>query len=157
MQRLRVDVVQVLSNPLHPAFRLLADYRGISLVEAMVQRPMTEHRPVRVQHWLEPDEIAELVATYQAGATIDELAARFAVHRTTVMGHLGRSGVTRRQRGLAPEQVEEAARFYLGGWSLARVGDHFQVGAETVRRNLMSAGCTIRPRPGWPQSRGGEK
>lgn len=150
--RHRVEVVRSLSNPLHPAARLIANSRVPSLAEPIVERPTPEHRPERVQHWLEPDEVAELVATYQAGATIDELAARFSVHRTTVMAHLDRSGVARRQRGLAPEQVEEAAQLYLGGWSLVRVGDHFQVDAETVRQSLMSVGCPIRPRPGWARS-----
>ena len=93
-----------------------------------------------------------LVAMYQVGATIGELAARFGVHRTTVTAHLVRAGMDRRRRGLGPQQVEEAARLYGEGWSLARLGERFGVSDGTVLNAFRKAGVETRPRPG--RSRG---
>ena len=48
------------------------------------------HEPRQLQHRLKPDEIDQLVEARKAGATIKELAAKFEIHRTTVMEHLKR-------------------------------------------------------------------
>jgi transposase-like protein len=84
----------------------------------------------------------------QQGATIDELATTFGIHRTTVMAHLDRQGTPRRS-GTVTKNINEAIRLYETGWSLARVGKHFGVDGETVRRGLRAAGVTLRPRRGW--------
>ncbi|MCO5330117.1 MAG: hypothetical protein R2694_07985 [Ilumatobacteraceae bacterium] len=47
---------------------------------------------VRQQHRLGPQDITELVAGRERGATIEALARRFHIHRTTVMEHLRRGG-----------------------------------------------------------------
>jgi DNA-directed RNA polymerase specialized sigma24 family protein len=104
----------------------------------------------QVQHRLRDDEIDDLVAAYEGGCTVDELAEDFQVHRTTVMSNLKRRGVkTRRNHGLTPEQIEIAAELYREGWSLARVGERFHVDARTVRDTLAKFGVEIRPRRGW--------
>jgi len=65
---------------------------------------------------LQPQEVAELVAEYEAGATTHELAASFGIHRNTVSTHLEWVGVaTHTRRGLCPGDVDEAARLYQHG------------------------------------------
>jgi DNA-directed RNA polymerase specialized sigma24 family protein len=104
----------------------------------------------QVQHRLRDDEIDDLVAAYEGGCTVDELAEDFQVHRTTVMRLLKQRDVkTRRKHGLTPEQLDMAAELYREGWSLARVGERFHVDARTVRDTLAKAGVEIRPRRGW--------
>jgi uncharacterized protein (DUF433 family) len=88
--------------------------------------------------------VAELVDGYRAGATVNELAARFEIHQTTVTQHLCRKGVSMRRRGLDGPQLEYAVRLYQQGMSLARVGAHLDVHAETVRQALRARGIQMR-------------
>jgi DNA-binding transcriptional ArsR family regulator len=145
-----VEVTQALSNPCHPAASLLREWNDMKddLREPL---PRVDVRPIQVQHRLDPSRVAELVASYQDGATIDDLAERFGVHRTTVMAHLDRSGVKRRQRGIEAASLPGAIRLYEAGWSLARVGERLGVDGETVRTTLRKAGVPIRARRGYHQ------
>jgi DNA invertase Pin-like site-specific DNA recombinase len=106
-------------------------------------------RPSRqIQRHLDANTILSLVRAYAQGDTIDELASTFGIHRTTVMAHLERQGVPRRN-GAVTKNINEAIRLYEEGWSLARVGEHFGVDGETVRRALRAGGVNLRPRRGW--------
>jgi hypothetical protein len=75
------------------------------------------------------DQIEQLIADYQSGATVYELGDRFGIERRTVSNILHRHGVPMRRRSLSRAQVEDAIHLYNLGWSLARVGDH--LGATT--------------------------
>jgi transposase len=88
--------------------------------------------------------MAELIAAYQGGAGVKELAARFGVHRETVSAIIRRSGVQRNQRGLTATQISQASCLYAGGWSLARLGDEYGVDGTTVWRALTAAGVPMR-------------
>ena len=59
-----------------------------------------------------------------SGASIDALACRYEVHRTTVIHHLDRAGIARRRvfRKMTDESVALAAARYEQGASLAVVG-----------------------------------
>jgi hypothetical protein len=103
----------------------------------------------QVQRRLRGPEIKELVAGYEAGATVYELAGQFGVHRNTVSASLKRQGVGLRFRSLSSTQVAEATQFYHEGLSLLKVGERLGCGAECVRQALMKAGIEIRPRNGW--------
>jgi hypothetical protein len=52
--------------------------------------------------------VSELARQYREGATGYELADRFAIHRTTVSGHLRRAGVAMCGQGLDEQQVDHA-------------------------------------------------
>jgi len=110
------------------------------------------HRPVpslrQRQTRLTAQQVSELIARHERGARIDELAATFDVHRTTVMTHLDRADAERRS-GVIQRHLEEARRLYEAGSSLARVADHFGVDGETVRQAFKNAGISLRPRRGW--------
>jgi hypothetical protein len=64
---------------------------------------------------------AELVARYEAGATIRELAAWSGAHRQTVVRHLVRAGIESRNQGLTCEQAKVAAGLYLDGLTLVEI------------------------------------
>ena len=106
-----------------------------------------------VQRRLGPDEVVELVAAYRECARVEELAASFQINRTTVLGHVRRHGVPKRDRGaLRQSDVDRAARLYAEGRSAESVTGDLQVAASTVRHALKDAGLTLRPpgrqRPG---------
>jgi hypothetical protein len=97
---------------------------------------------------LTEEQVNELIARHERGALIDELAATFDIHRTTVMTHLDRAGAERRT-GIIQRHLEEARALYESGTSLARVASHFGVDGETVCRAFRNAGISLRPRRGW--------
>ncbi|MEC3979660.1 helix-turn-helix domain-containing protein [Amycolatopsis sp. H20-H5] len=86
----------------------------------------------------------ELIAGYQAGATVYELGDRFGIDRRTVSEILHRNEVLMRRRGLSTEQVDEAARLYEGGWSLVRIGERMAVDPTTVLNRLRECGVRTR-------------
>jgi hypothetical protein len=97
-----------------------------------------------VQHRLEPDQAAELVTAYQQGITVRELAARYLINRTTVLGHLRRQGVPKRH--LEPVADGDADRA-VQRWSVdrrcragaARRADDRAAGPQEGRRRTAAA------------------
>ncbi|MGH9044210.1 MAG: helix-turn-helix domain-containing protein, partial [Acidimicrobiales bacterium] len=79
--------------------------------------------------------MADLVAAYRRGVTVEELAASFRVSQTTVLGHVRRHGVLKRdRRALSPDDVDRAAKLYAEGLSADWIAEELKVGASTVRR-----------------------
>jgi hypothetical protein len=116
-----------------------------------VPPPADRPRPRRARQ-LDADQVQELIAGYQAGATVYELATRFGIERRTVSAILHRHGVPVRRRGLSPEQVDTAIHLYNLGWSLARVGAHLGVDHTTVLTKLRERGIPTRDTHGRPRS-----
>jgi transposase-like protein len=87
----------------------------------------------QAQRRLTPAELAMLVAEYEAGARVCELAKVYDLHRTTVARHVARAGKTRPV--MTDAQIDEAVRLYGDGWTLHNVGQH--LGVATRR----SGGC----------------
>lgn len=108
-------------------------------------RPVVRQRQVR----LDAGQVDDLVAGYEAGGTILELADQFGVVRTTVITHLDRRQIARRHlAGMSPDQVRQAAGLYQAGSSLASIGEALGFSPGTVRRYLAGAGVATRPRRG---------
>ncbi|MFD2414767.1 helix-turn-helix domain containing protein [Amycolatopsis pigmentata] len=78
-------------------------------------------RPRRVRQ-LAADQVEQLIADYQSGATVYELGDRFGIERRTVSNILHRHRVPMRRRGLTPEQVDDAIHLYNLGWSHGTLG-----------------------------------
>jgi len=112
-------------------------------------------RPRRARQ-LGIDQIEQLIADYQSGATVYELGDRFGIERRTVSNILHRRGVPMRRRGLSPEQVDDAVHLYNLGWSLARVGQHLDVNHTTVLNKLRERGVPTRATHGRPRVGAGD-
>jgi len=97
------------------------------------------------QTFLIPAQVDELVAMYQAGATLVEVGEWFSVHRRTVAAHLVRRSVPIRRRGLDKDRLAEAVTLYTGGLTLTEVGLRFGVSQQAIRRALAAEGVIIRP------------
>ncbi|WP_211351745.1 helix-turn-helix domain-containing protein [Haloactinospora alba] len=95
---------------------------------------------------IKSDQAREIVAAYEAGATVYELGRRFGIARQTVSKILKRHGAQMRRTGLSPDQIDEAARLYVLGWSLARIGRRMEVSPDTVRLRLLERGVRMRDR-----------
>jgi hypothetical protein len=105
--------------------------------------------PKQAQHRLSSGEVDELVAGYQAGTGVNDLATQFGVNRDTVFAILKRREVVRRPRGIPSDLVERAVSDYRAGLSLAVIGAELSVDPATVSRTLRKAGVSLRPRRGW--------
>ena len=105
----------------------------------------------RTQRRLGGVDVDALVDHYRAGATIEELAGRFSISRTTVIAHLDRRSVQRRATAKQwdHETLASAARTYQNGSSLADIAEQHDLDPQTVANRLRRAGVTIRPRRGW--------
>lgn len=112
-------------------------------------------RPRRARQ-LGADQVVELIAGYQSGATVYELGDRFGIERRTVSNILHRHGVPMRRRGLSPDQVDHAIHLYNLGWSLARVGEHLGVNHTTVLNKLRERGIPTRDSHGRPRVEAGD-
>jgi len=89
--------------------------------------------PHRTQGRLRPPDIDALVDRYRAGDTINELADRFGINRTTVIAHLDRRDVERRAiaKQWDHETLTSAARRYADGLSLADIAAQFGLDPST--------------------------
>ena len=103
-----------------------------------------------VKRRLAEEKIVQLVEDYVSGLSVNEVARRHGIHRTTVMNHLESRGVQRRRnlRKLSSPNVANAARRYANGSSLAAVAKQFGVSETTITREFHAAGIRIRPRRG---------
>lgn len=113
------------------------------------------------QRRLSPSEVDELVAAYQVGEKVADLAARFGIGRTTVKPHLRRRGVAGRPyRQVHGELLDRARALYAQGWSLRAIEAELGIGREAIRSALSHAGVRLRrcprhrpPEPGHWESR----
>jgi lambda repressor-like predicted transcriptional regulator len=126
--------------------------------------PESTHRPPPeergrlsnpIQRHLSPTDINELIAAYHAGATINELAHRYRLHRTTVAVTFDRHHVERHraQGEWTSETLAAAADFYATGLSLAAVAARYGIDPQTVANRFRRARIPTRPRRGWPPRR----
>lgn len=92
-----------------------------------------------LQTFLTASEVDRLVHDYLDGATVNELADRYGVHRATVSTHLTRRRVGRRHPGLGVDEAAEAVRLHLGGVSMRAIAQSMGVDRKAVRRALVEA------------------
>lgn len=104
-----------------------------------------------MQRRLSEHDVDDLVRDYESGSSIDALAARLDVNRTTIINHLDRRGIERRKsvRRMTDRSVRQAAKRYASGESLKVVAARFGVDARTLAREFKRAGIEIRSRRGW--------
>lgn len=128
----RVDVVVHLSN-LVASIDLDKAPGQEAPIDVVVQR--------QKQNRLKPEEIDRLVAMYESGSSVNQLAELVKIHRTTVMAHLKRRGIPTRPtvRALTDEQVQEVIKLYKGGLSTAAIAIRYDVNPGTIRNELIRA------------------
>jgi hypothetical protein len=119
-----------------------ADPHGVATEKRARRRRQSQHR-------LTTEQIDALVAGYERGLTLQELAGSFAIHPRTVARHLNSRAVKIRGRKLSKDQLTRAAQLYESGWSLVQLGKEFGVYPQSIWYRLRRAGFETRPRNGF--------
>jgi DNA-directed RNA polymerase specialized sigma24 family protein len=88
------------------------------------------------------------VTQYLAGKTVRDLAAQFAIHRSTVGKYLHAQGVDTTPPALHPDDVPKALELYRAGWTFKQIADKFGVSQTAVRDRLHQAGVPRAERYG---------
>jgi lambda repressor-like predicted transcriptional regulator len=97
------------------------------------------------QRHVEGAEVEAIVAAYQGGTSMHELAAQYDLHRHTIAAVLDRAGIGKRPRRLfVASHLEQARQLYVDGWSLMRIGKTLGFDDRTVGRHLNAAGVQLR-------------
>jgi len=109
--------------------------------------PARATRSPQRQRRLDDQERTQLLASYNEGVMISDLAEMFGISQSAALANLARLGAEPR-RGIVQRRLEEARSLYAQGWSLSRLGRHFGVNPATVRYTFVKAGVRMRPRPG---------
>jgi HNH endonuclease len=102
------------------------------------------------------DHIDEAAGMYEAGASSEEVGARFGGASLTVLKYLKAHGVTIRKPGqrlngspkrlLSPEQELSVVGKYIEGAPTRQLAVEMGVSQDTIRKILVRRGETIRPR-----------
>ena len=141
-----MDLVEQLSNHL-TALSSLARTLQSSNVRSSEAEPSVSiagFPQPQIQKRLDAGHVADLVTSYQAGTTVDDLAATYQINRTTVLAHLKRQGVKRRRSRLQRVDIDKAVHLYAAGHSVDSVARELRVGSTTVRRVLKARGVELR-------------
>jgi hypothetical protein len=149
-----VDLSRCFSNPSKPLRTLISRVLKGSAPRTSRSRRMRtadSRGPAREnsrqsQTRLSASNRAELVAAYASGAPVNELVARFGVHRSTVWQAAFRAGLVTRCPELAGDVLTEAARLYESGLTLGQVAARLEISRDGARSAIIVAGGTIRPR-----------
>jgi hypothetical protein len=124
---------------------LRKDFQALSF-RPQANRSTTAARPPRqVQTRLAGAEIAQLIAAYQVGTKINQLATDFGINRNTVSSILRRSGVGPLQRGLSADGIAQVVCCTSQAGPLSVSGASSDCTAETVRQALSRSGVAQRP------------
>lgn len=97
---------------------------------------------------LDDHQAAEVARRYEAGETIDELAAAFGVSITPIRRAIAEAGVPFRRRSHRAREVDvnELVRSYEAGGVLDDLAERFGLSRNAIRRRLVAAGVELRPR-----------
>ena len=136
-----VGAMQALSRPSRLAHHLLE----MATTWPKPTNAVTTTSPgCRTARQLRPSEVDHLIAAYQSGSTVYQLAERFGIHRSTVGRHLRARGVDTTPPGLDANQLARAIALYQSGYPLSNVACKLSVPQSTVREHLLAAGVEMR-------------
>ena len=142
------------SNPSKPRRTLIS--RVLKGSKTQRQRTGTPHTtdsrgPLREnssqsQTRLSASNREELLVGYAEGVPVQELAARFNIHRATVREIARRAGHPSRAPEHSQQLRSEAARLYAEGFTLSQVAVQLGIGDEAVRSAVVANGARFDPK-----------
>ncbi|WP_422678575.1 helix-turn-helix domain-containing protein [Bifidobacterium mongoliense] len=94
---------------------------------------------------------AKVVADYERGDAVKDIAARYGIHRATVTEILRRAEVPARRYGLAEQIREEAAHLYTQGMGIRDVAKRLGISYDGARAGIVAYGAVLRPPGCQPQ------
>ncbi|WP_314884276.1 helix-turn-helix domain-containing protein [Actinomyces oris] len=90
--------------------------------------------PRRINRYLRPQLVEEMVVLHQAGQAVAQIAARFGFHRTTVARHLKQAGETLRTNPADPAFQERVWQAYAELGTVKHTAQRLGVSKDTVRK-----------------------
>ena len=90
--------------------------------------------PRRINRYLRPQLVEEMVVLHQAGQTVAQIATRFGFHRTTVARHLKQAGETLRTNPADPAFQERVQQAYAELGTVKHTAQRLGVSKDTVRK-----------------------
>ena len=90
--------------------------------------------PRRINRYLRPQLVEEMVVLHQAGQTVAQIATRFGFHRTTVARHLKQAGETLRTNLADPAFQERVREAYAELGTVKHTAQRLGVSKDTVRK-----------------------
>ena len=90
--------------------------------------------PRRINRYLRPQVVEEMVALHQAGQTVAQIATRFGFHRTTVARHLKQAGETLRTNPADPAFQERVRQVYAELGTVKHTAKRLGVSKDTMRK-----------------------
>ena len=94
----------------------------------------TATQPRRINRYLRPQLVEEMVALHQAGQTVAQIATHFGFHRTTVARHLKQAGETLRTNPADPAFQERVRQAYAEIGTVKHTAQRLGVSKDTVRK-----------------------
>lgn len=114
----------------------------------------TPRTPKHVYRRLADERVRQLIAAYQDGARVDDIAAKLGVDQSTVHSHLARLGFHDRGRKLTADRLPRIAELCEQGQSLSAIARQFNVWPASIGYALKKLGVPLRRRRGWNYSSG---
>ena len=96
------------------------------------------------QRRLSEAQVIEMVARYEEGATVYELATEFGCHRTTVSARLKKAEVSLRLQSPTTNVIDSMINLYSSGLSSIEIAERLGFCANTVRKSLQEKGIQLR-------------
>lgn len=96
------------------------------------------------QKRLNDDEVNQVIAGYNSGLSMNELAHKFDCHKTTISQRLKTAGIVIRRLPPSDNQITKMVELYQSGLSLTKVGDMVGISASTVLNYLRRRGIKTR-------------
>ena len=90
--------------------------------------------PRRINRYLRPQLVEEMVVLHQAGQTVAQIATRFGFHRTTVARHLKQAGETLRTNPADPAFQEQVRQVYAELGTVKHTAQRLGVSKDAVRK-----------------------
>ena len=90
--------------------------------------------PRRINRYLRPQLVEEMVVLHQAGQTVAQIATRFGFHRTTVARHLKQAGETLRTNPADPAFQEQVRQAYAELGTVKHTAQRLGVSKDAVRK-----------------------